>query len=79
MRKIACERTASCHQMCCAGERPAFADLLEIRKEQHPSYCRKRSISPFNSQKLNRAGVFHLDDSDVLTKITIFHQSEGSL
>jgi hypothetical protein len=72
---------ASYHQMCCVGERSTFADLLEIRKEEHPSYCSENKVYiEFQFAEVKpRAGVFHLDDSDVLTKITTFHQSEGSL
>ncbi len=67
--------------MCCVEERFAFADLVKIGKEKHPWNCSENNVyialQPAAVQP--RTGIFHVDDSDVLTKITIFHQLEGRM
>ena len=72
---------ASFHQMCCSLERTAFADLVKIGQEKHPWYCSEHNVYiafQFTAIEAHDV-VVRINDSDVLKRITIFHQLEGCL
>jgi len=68
-------------QMCCIEERSAFADLVKVGEEAHPWYCSEHFVYiafQFAATKPGPLGKLY-DDTDVLKKVTIYHQLGGCL
>jgi hypothetical protein len=62
-------------QMCCIDESSAFADLVLIGKEKPPWWCGEHNVYiafQFTSSELRPITVLK-DDSDILTKITVYY------
>jgi hypothetical protein len=68
-------------QMCCIDERGAFADLVLIGKEKPPWWCGEHNVYiAFQFVPAEPRPITVLkDDSDVLTKTTIYYWLENCL
>lgn len=67
-------------QWCCIDEPSAYADLVKIGKEKHPWYCEAGNVYvafQFSAVEPHKAAAAY--DSDILKRITIFHQLDGCL
>ena len=67
-------------QMCCIEERSAFADLVKVGEESAPWYCSEKSVHvAFEFAAAEPHQPWEAYDTDVLRRITIFHQLGGCL
>ena len=67
-------------QMCCIEERSAFADLVQIGKEDAPWYCSEHYVRiAFEFAAAESHNPIKAYDTDVLKTVTIFHQLGGCL
>ena len=69
-------------QMCCIERSPknAYDDLTKIGAENHPWYCDKHNVYiGFQFVSAGSHTFPKADESDTLTKITVYHRLEGCL
>jgi hypothetical protein len=68
-------------QMCCIEEKDAFADLVKVGEESHPWYCGEGIVYiafQFKATEPRRPLILEAE-SDVLTKVDLYHSLEDCL